>query len=296
VAGDELDAATTRGVALARIAARLARAGVAEPEREATLLLRRAAHLGASALIAEPEAPLGPAFARIAAYAARRAAGEPLSRIEGRRGFWRSELRITPDVLDPRADTETLVEAALAAFAPRAGERLRVLDFGVGSGAILAALLGEWPLAEGVGIDVSAAAVEVARGNLDALGLAARARVRVGRWGEGLAEVFDVIVANPPYIASGEIAALAREVRDHDPRLALDGGADGLDAYRALAPEIARLLAPGGGFFVEIGAGQGDAAAAIFAGAGLIAAERRRDLSGLERVLGGCGLRAPSQR
>ena len=255
--------------------------------REASLLLRRAAGLTASALMTEPDAPLGACAERVEAFARRREAGEPLSRIEGRRAFWSQEFAITPDVLDPRADTETLVSAALEAFADRRLEALRVLDFGVGSGAILAALLGEWPNASGLGVDASAAAAAVARGNLDAMGLGERAQVRVGRWGEGIAGGFDVIVSNPPYIASGEIAGLDREVREHDPRMALDGGPDGLDAYRALGPEIARLLAPAGRFFLEIGAGQGDEVAALLAGAGLAVTQRRRDLGGIERVLGG---------
>ena len=234
-----------------------------------------------------PDAPLGASAERVESFARRREAGEPLSRIEGRRAFWRYEFAITPDVLDPRADTETLVEAALAALQPRRGDALRVLDFGVGSGAILAALLGEWPNASGLGVDASSAASAVARRNLDALGLGARAQVRVGRWAEGIAGRFDVIVSNPPYIPSGDIAGLGREVREHDPLLALDGGRDGLDAYRALAPEIARLLAPQGRFFLEIGAGQGDDVAALLAGAGLAVTQRRRDLGGIERVLGG---------
>ncbi|MDE3174799.1 MAG: methyltransferase, partial [Pseudomonadota bacterium] len=171
--------------------------------------------------------------------------------------------------------------------AARAGEPLRVLDFGVGSGAILAALLGEWPHASGLGVDASAAAAAVAAANFAALGLAERAHTRVGRWDDGLDGAFDVIVSNPPYIPSADIAALARDVREHDPRLALDGGADGLDAYRALAPAIARRLAPGGAFFLEIGVGQGDDVAALLAGAGLAVATRRRDLGGVERVLGG---------
>ena len=272
---------------MAEIAARLAAAGIEDSAREASWLLRRAASLSASALMTAPDAPLGALAERVEAFARRRELGEPLSRIEGRRAFWSHEFAVTPDVLDPRADTETLVSAALEALAARRGQALRVLDFGVGSGAVLAALLSEWPNATGLGVDVSAAAAAVARDNLDALGLGARAQTRVGRWGEGIAGGFDVIVSNPPYIPSGEIAGLDREVREHDPLLALDGGPDGLDAYRALGPEIARLLAPAGRFFLEIGAGQGDEVAALLAGAGLAVTQRRRDLGGIERVLGG---------
>ena len=293
---DAIGPTTSREAALARLAARLAAAGVEAPRREATLLLRRAAGLSAAALIGAPEAKLGEAAARVEAFARRREAGEPLSRIEGRREFFGRDFKLTPDVLDPRADTETLVEAALEAFAPRSGEALRLLDFGVGSGAILATLLCEWPRASGLGVDVSEAAAATARANLDALGLGARASVEVGRWGEGLAGPFDVIVSNPPYIRTRDIAGLAREVAGHDPLLALDGGEDGLDAYRALAPQIARLLAPDGRFFLEIGQGQGDEVAAILARAGLRVRERRRDLAGIERVIGGESGLAPAKR
>jgi release factor glutamine methyltransferase len=282
---DETIAPTTsREAALARLASRFAGAGVEEPRREAGLLLRRAAGLSAAALIAAPEAELGAAAERVEAFARRREAGEPLSRIEGRREFFGRDFQVTPDVLDPRADTETLVEAALAA---RVGRAPCVLDFGVGSGAILATLLCEWPGASGVGIDISPAAAATAWANLEALGLGGRASVRVGRWGDGLEGPFDVIVSNPPYVRSRDIAGLAREVAGHDPLLALDGGEDGLDAYRALAPEIARLLAPDGRFYLEIGIGQGDEVVAILAREGLHVDERRRDLGGVERVIGG---------
>ena len=284
----KIDATAARRAAVAQVAERLAGAGVEAPTREAALLVRRAAGVSAAALIADPDAPLGEAAARVEAFTQRRERGEPLSRIEGRREFWGRDFVVTPDVLDPRADTETLVEAALAAFSARKGEALRVVDLGVGTGAILAALLSEWPRARGLGVDVSRAAVEVAMRNLDAFG--ERAKVAVGRWGQGLDGPFDVIVSNPPYIRTADIAGLAREVRGHDPMPALDGGEDGLAAYRALAPDIARLLAAEGRFFVEIGEGQGDDVAAIFAGAGLTVGERRRDLGGIERSLSGLGL------
>lgn len=277
----------SRGEALRRLAVLLAQGGVEEPAREAAALLRVAAALTSRDLVAAPEAPLGACAERVAEFARRRAAGEPLARIEGRRAFWRHEFTITPDVLDPRADTETLVEAALSAFAARSGQPLRVLDFGVGSGAILAALLGEWPCASGLGVDASASAAAVAAANFAALGLSDRARTLVGNWDEGLGGAFDVIVSNPPYIPSADIPGLARDVRDHDPLLALDGGGDGLDAYRALAPALRRLLAPTGWFFLEIGAGQGDDVAALLASGGLSVKTRRRDLAGFERVLGG---------
>jgi release factor glutamine methyltransferase len=276
---------TSRATALAVLAE--AFAGVVDaPAREAALVLR-AAGLKPTDLIAEPDAPLGAAAADAQRYAARRAAGEPLSRIAGEREFWGLTFALSPETLDPRPETETIVEAALAAFAARRGEALRVIEFGVGSGALLAALLTELPAAHGLGVDLSPGAAAQARANLESLGLVARSEIRVGDWGDGLEGPFDLIVANPPYIPSGDIAGLAREVRDHDPRLALDGGADGLDAYRALAPEIARLLAPTGRFFLEVGAGQAQAVARLAAAAGLVDLATHRDLAGIERVVSG---------
>jgi len=262
--------------------------GVAkEPAREARLLLAAAGALRASDLVGAPEAPLGAAARRVSAFAARRAAGEPLSRILGRREFWSLSLAISPDALDPRPETETIVEAALATFAARRGEPIALLDLGVGSGALLCALLSEFPAARGIGVDVSEGAANVARANVEALGLTNRAEIRLGDWGAGLDGPFDLIVANPPYVRSGEIATLAREVRDHDPRLALDGGKDGLDAYRALLPQIARLLAPEGRFFLEVGAGQAEAVMTIAAAAGLAELATFDDLAGVARVVGG---------
>jgi release factor glutamine methyltransferase len=287
--GAELDLrpTTTRAAARAALGVRFSALDCEDPQREATLLLTSVCEIRMAELVADPDAPLGHAFARLAAAAKRRFAGEPLSRILGRREFWSLEFAISPDVLDPRSDTETIVEAALAAFAARRGEALRIVDFGVGSGALLAALLSEFPAARGVGVDLSPGAAAQARANLESLGLVARVEIRVADWAHGLGGEFDLIVANPPYIPSGDIAGLAREVRDHDPRLALDGGADGIDAYRALAPEIARLLAPAGRFFVEVGVGQADAVKALATAAGLVDLATHRDLAGIERVVSG---------
>jgi release factor glutamine methyltransferase len=261
--------------------------GIEQPEREAALLLTSASGIRAVDLILAPEAELGAAAEGIEAFAARRAAGEPLSRIFGRREFWGLAFTISPDVLDPRADTETIVDAALAEMAGRA-EPLRVLDLGVGSGALLCALLTVFPRATGVGVDLSERAAAVARANVAALGLEARGEIRVGDWGEGLEAPFDLIVSNPPYVRSGEIAGLSREVREQDPRLALDGGADGLDAFRALTPCLARLLEPSQGrYFLEIGEGQSEAVRAILTRGGLEVSGTRRDLSGRERVVAG---------
>ncbi len=263
--------------------------GLPPPDRlrEARLTLRASEGVSAAAWIAAPDLAIADP-SRAQAFAARRLVGEPLSRILGQREFWSLAFLLSPDVLDPRDDTETLVEAALAAFAQRKAERLHVLDYGVGSGAILAALLTELPNAHGVGVDKSAAAAAQATDNLARLGLATRAKILVSDWGARLDEsAFDLIVSNPPYIASAEIATLAAEVRDYDPRLALDGGEDGLDAYRALAPQIAQRLAAGGRFFVEIGAEQAGDVEAIFSDAGLVGLHVVKDLAGHDRVV--CG-------
>jgi len=279
---------TTRAAALAALTEAM-RGRFDEPEREARLLLCAAGGFAMVDLLVAPEAPLGEAAARVAAAARRRLAGEPLSRILGRREFWSLEFALSSDALDPRPETETIVEAALAALASRRTEPLRVLDLGVGSGALLCALLSELRAARGLGVDLSEGAAATARANVAALGFGDRAEVRVGDWATGIDGPFDLIVANPPYVRSDDIALLARETRDHDPRLALDGGADGLDAYRALAPEIARLIAPIGWFFFEVGAGQAAAVAAIAGAAGLAEIVTRRDLAGIERVVGGRG-------
>ena len=277
---------TSRAAALAALAKVLAGA-VDAPAREAALILRAAAGLQPTDLIVEPDAPLGAAAAEAGRYAARRAAGEPLSRIVGRREFWGLSFALSPETLDPRPETETIVEAALALFAARRSDALRIVDFGVGSGALLAALLSEFPAARGIGVDLSAGAAAQARANLESLGLLGRAEIRLGDWGAGLDDRFDLAVANPPYIRSSDIAGLAPEVRDHDPRLALDGGPDGLDAYRALIPHVARLLTPGGRFLFEVGAGQAEAVKALAAAAGLADLATRRDLAAIERVVSG---------
>ncbi len=278
----------TRAEALARLADTFERAGLEEPKREARLALRGALGVSAASLIAEPHEALDvAAVARLAHVAERRAAGEPLSKIIGRREFWGLDLFVSADVLDPRPETETLVEAALKVLGARRRGTLRILDLGVGSGAILCALLSECPAAAGLGVDASPAAVAVARLNLESCGLASRAEIRLGSWTEGVEGPFDLIVSNPPYIPSADIEGLEREVRDFDPRLALDGGADGLDAYRAILPAAAALLAPGGRLIVEVGAGQGGDVLGLAARLGFVHAETRRDLAGIERVVVG---------
>ncbi len=258
-----------------------------EPEPDARVLVEEAVGLVGHAFRSTPDRPLGAeAAGRLATLLARRLAREPVFRIVGRREFWGLDLAVTPAVLDPRPDTETLVRAALRSLGSRRHERLRVLDLGTGSGALLLALLSELPDAEGVGLDRSPEACAVARRNAEALGLAHRAVIREGDFGVAASgSPFDLVVSNPPYVESAAIASLDPEVRDHDPHLALDGGPDGLDAYRAIAPTLPGRLAPGGIAGLEIGAGQAAAVAAILIGAGLEVVGLDRDLGGHERAI-----------
>ena len=213
----------------------------------------------------------------------RRARREPVSRIVRRREFWSLPFRVTPATLDPRPDSETVVAAALAALGdPK--RQLRILDLGTGTGCLLLALLSALPAARGLGIDISAAALRVARANAGALGLKARARFRRGVWAEGLEGRFDVIVSNPPYIPTGDIARLAPEV-GFDPVGALDGGADGLAAYRAIGPALPNLLAPTGIAALEVGVGQAERAGAILEQNDLRIAKIVCDLANNQRVL-----------
>ena len=285
---EALQAGVTRGAALRALRAMLADAGVDSFAADARLLLCAADGLTRADLIREPERALSEAaIGRLAPMAARRAAREPLSRILARREFWGLPLAISPAVLDPRPDTETLVDAVVGALADRREAPLRLLDLGAGSGAILCALLTEFCAATGVAVDLSAPAAAQARANLSACGVAKRAKVVVGWWGKAVRGPFDVVVSNPPYVPSGQIGDLQREVRDHDPALALDGGLDGLDAYRAIGPELNDLLAPDGRFFLEVGAGQADSVMAILRGNGLTGLAAHADLAGVARVVGG---------
>lgn len=284
-----LRAATPRDEALKALSTMLSEAGVESSAAEARLLLCAASGLNGLDLIREPERSIGAAtLERLWPMARRRAAREPLSRILSQREFWSLPIAISPDVLDPRSDTETLVEAVVREFAPERHAPLRILDLGSGSGAILCALLKEFDKATAVGVDLSPAAAALSQVNLATCGFAERSCVTVGSWGSALRGPFDVIVCNPPYIPRGEIDGLAREVRDHDPLLALDGGLDGLDAYRAIGREIGPLLAQGGRFFLEIGAGQADEVIGVLRQNGLTRLAAYADLAGIARVVAGC--------
>lgn len=267
--------------------ARLTAAGVDSPVIDARMLVEAAADATRADIVTDPYRPLTPEQAEaLKSLVARRERREPVSQILGRKGFWTLELKVTADVLTPRPETETLVERALAILPD--DQPVHIVDLGAGSGAILLAILAERPLAEGLGIEISEGALDVARANAKALGLATRARFAMSNWAGGLAsDAFDLVVSNPPYIPSGDIAGLDPEVRDFEPHLALDGGQDGLDAYRALAPEVLRVLKPGGRFLLEVGLGQAAAVSELLQQAGAKAIETYRDLSGCERVVAG---------
>lgn len=220
--------------------------------------------------------------------ARRRVAGEPVARILGNKEFWGLSLQLSEATLVPRPDTETLVELALELLRAdeSAGRRLRIADLGTGSGAILLALLSELPHAHGFGTDISTEALQTASRNAARLGLSDRATFIACDYATGLSGPFDLIASNPPYIRSADIAGLATEVRHHDPRAALDGGADGLDAYRRLIPQAAGLLAPRGALVVEAGQGQSGDIQALMAAAGLIIGDApRADLAGIPRAV-----------
>jgi release factor glutamine methyltransferase len=263
-------------------------AGIEDAAIDARILTGHALHLDRSQLLSQSARLLdGGEIDAIVAIAARRLAHEPVSRILGRRAFWDLDLRVSPDVLVPRPETETVVEAALD-FIVRNGlrlEKLRVLDIGTGTGALLLALLRELPNAVGTGTDLSEAAIAVAHSNADRNKLSGRAQFVVCNMADGIRGPFDLIVSNPPYIPHADIATLMPEVRNHDPLMALDGGADGLDAYRAIARGARRLLAPGGRLIVELGIGQKSTVGALFLQSGLTVRSTRADLAGIPRAL-----------
>lgn len=253
---------------------------------EARMILSAALGLDHAAFVRDQEKPIGSEAAiRVLDMARRRMRHEPISRILGHREFFGLDFTIDPSVLDPRPDTETLVDAVIDAMAARWQAPLTILDLGVGSGAILSALLANFPRAFGLGIDRSEAACKIAKKNLETLGFANRGAIVCGSWADPIARSFDVIVSNPPYIAHDAIDGLDPEVRDYDPHLALDGGADGYDAYRAIIPVLPYMLAPDGVVVFEIGQGQGKTVTELLDSAGLRVIETRRDLAGIERAI-----------
>jgi release factor glutamine methyltransferase len=266
---------------------RLKQAGIEGPRQDAVLLLAHAAGLSPDRVRLDSGGVLSPEqAARFEALVQRRIDREPVSQILGHREFWGLDFRVTRDVLDPRPDSEALVAGVLAAVADRHAA-LRIVDFGAGSGCLLLSLLHELPRATGLGVDASPAALSVARMNAEALGLGDRAEFRQGDWGAGLDGPFDILISNPPYIETAVVPGLAPEVARYEPRLALDGGADGLAAYRRLVPDLARLAGVGAVVAVEIGMGQDAAVSALLAGAGFADIVVLPDLAGIGRVVTG---------
>lgn len=264
---------------------RLDRAGVEGARREARLLLAAAMERPWGDLVGREEQPVvADEAARFEGFVARRAAREPVSRILGRREFWSLDFALSAATLDPRADSEALIEAVLEEV-PAREAALSILDLGCGSGCLLLALLSELPNARGTGVDLAPLAVATASANAERHGLQRRARFLIADWDAGLTGRFDIVISNPPYIPAAEIATLAPEVARHDPLLALDGGQDGLDAHRRLARIIPQRLAAGGIAVVEHGDGQGPAAEAVYEEGGLALRKWRADLGGRRRCL-----------
>ena len=271
------------------LAARFRQHGIDSAELDARLLTGHALGLDLTGMITSAQRQLtSDESARLDDYARRRLAGEPVARILGHKEFWGLDLQLSPATLMPRPDTETVVELAWRVMrtAPRRDRPLRIADIGTGSGAILLALLSELSGAFGVGTDISTAALRTANSNAARLGFAQRAAFVVCDYATALAGPFDLIVSNPPYIRSADIEGLATEVRNFDPRAALDGGIDGLDAYRRIAPEAARLLAPGGTLVMEVGQGQSGDVRGVMAAVGLkLRVPPQADLAGIQRAV-----------
>lgn len=259
----------------------LADAGLADPAREARIALRWAGGFRPEELISALNLPPDEEeAARFRQAIDRRMVHEPMSHITGMRSFWGREFGVGPEVLDPRPETEILITEAL-----RQGPFARILDLGTGSGCLLITLLAEWSSATGLGTDISRPALARAASNAEKLGVSPRAAFLAANWTEGLEGSFDLVVSNPPYIAEAEIAGLAHEVREHEPRIALTPGGDGLDAYRRIAGGVARLMAPGARLMMEIGPTQAEAVSAILEKAGFHVSDIIRDFDGRQRVI-----------
>jgi release factor glutamine methyltransferase len=287
---DPARGSTTAGEILTQTAAALVAGGIGNARREARVLVAIALQAEPLAMLTAPERILSEAEAvRVQEALARRLAGEPASRIRGQREFWSLDFAVAPGVLDPRPETELLVELALGHAerlkARRGAEPLRLLDLGTGSGCILLSLLQELPDSTGIGLDVSPVALAVARANARQLGLESRASWVCGEWFGPLTGEFDLIVSNPPYIPAGHVATLERGVRNFDPPMALDGGPDGLAAYRRILPHLSTFLRVSGGAFLEVGAGQAGMVAAMARRHGM-RAQISRDLAGIPRAVG----------
>jgi release factor glutamine methyltransferase len=272
---------STVRAALRRGAAQLDQAGIDNPRLEARRLLAHALAVTVETLLRDPDADIEPTT--YDALLSRRAAHEPLALITGHREFWSLDFTVSAATLIPRADSETLIEAALAVLPDRAQVR-RMLDLGTGTGCLLLAALREYPASFGIGTDRSAAACLLARSNAAMLRMDNRAAMVCGDWAAPMAGRFELILCNPPYIPSGDLLSLMPEVARFEPASALDGGPDGLSAYRRILPDVPRLLAPGGVAILELGVGQAAAVSALADGFGLVA-RTRADLAGIPRAL-----------
>lgn len=259
-------------------AAVLAAAGVNTPRIDARLLMMQAAGLSRLELLSDPQRLIDPAH--YGALLARRAAREPIALILGRQEFWSLTFAVSADTLIPRADSETLIDAALAALPDRSRVGT-ILDLGTGTGCLLLAALTEFTGAWGVGVDRSPGAAALAARNAESLGLAGRAAMLCGDWAGALSGQFDIVLSNPPYIPAGDIEGLMPEVGRHEPHLALNGGPDGLEGYRTILSSLPRLLSPGGVAVLELGIGQADAVGALAGGT----FELRADLAGYPRAI-----------
>jgi len=287
-----LDATTTATKAWAELTRVFRSAALESPVIDSRLLICHVLGLDRLGLLREPHRPLADHAGPLIAAARRRLACEPVSRIVGERYFWGRPFKITPATLDPRPDSETLVAAALEVAEPIQAARgtapLRLLDLGTGTGCLLLTLLAERPTATGVGIDISPEAVAVARDNARRLGLDSRAAFSVGWWGQGVTGPFDIVVSNPPYIRRGDLTNLAPDVARYDPVLALDGGDDGLSAYRDILATSLQLADPAAVLF-EVGKGQADDVQRLMVGAfadhRAVTTQRWRDLADIERVV-----------
>ena len=276
---------TTVGTFLTALTARFSQAGIDNPRLDARVLVGHVLGIDPSMLFARSDMEIrDDQYERIETFAHRRLAREPVARIVGSREFWSMSFDVTPDVLDPRADTETLVSAILE-LRPSFPGPVRVLDLGTGTGCILLAILSAWPEATGVGIDVSEKAVDVATNNAARLGFANRSVFRTGNWCDGLTETFDIVVSNPPYISTDDFLQLQPDVKNFDPPTALKGGADGLDAYRSLIPAARKVLKSGGKIGLEFGAGQETAVTRLAQDTGFANVAEYRDLAGIVRCV-----------
>jgi release factor glutamine methyltransferase len=275
----------TAKVALREGAMELQRAHIASASLDARLLLEHVLDIAREELLMRLDEPL-PAqqYDAYRQLCTRRAARQPVAQLIGRREFWGTDFKVTPATLDPRPDSETLIEAVLARAADRSAS-LTILDLGTGTGCLLLTLLNALPNATGTGVDISSEALAVASENALRLGLQARTTFMASRWCDQVEGRFDIIVANPPYIPSNMIDTLAPEVARYEPRLALDGGEDGLDAYRAILEVLPDRLASGGVAAFEIGVGQQQALETMIADCGLQVAGVKRDLNDIPRCI-----------